>query len=58
MTNQEKDDLHCLVKREIALGHSEKVAVLSIARLGFKKATIRRYYQSFAIYTPNHKGMR
>ena len=46
MKNRDKDNLHSLVKLEIALGHDMNVAVKAIGKFGFKAATIRKYYKA------------
>ena len=45
MKNIEKDDLHRLVKLEINRGHDIKKAIKTIEKLGFKPATIGKYYK-------------
>ncbi len=48
MTNEEKDNLRSLVKFEISRGLDKKKAVAVIKRLGFKPATIGKYYETFS----------
>ncbi len=48
MTNQEKRDLGILVKVAISLGYDMNATVKRIEVMGFKPATIRRYYKALS----------
>ena len=46
MKNSEKDELRNQVKLIIAKGRDIQYAVARLSRVGFNKATIRRYYKA------------
>ena len=57
MTNQEKRDLSILVKTAISLGFDMKATDKRLKGMGFKPATIRKYYKTFSKLSEPNLGI-